>query len=99
MAELSIMIEKMDKAEVEQITAYCQKMLAVKEGTATEFSLQDLWKTRNDITKVARRRGNTDPNCYVSMSHKTADAAIKKPMSMGYVKCTDVITDDWYISE
>ena len=62
--------------------------------------LQQIWELEvRDITKVARRTGNTDHNCYVPLGYDSHEDAVKKPLALGYVGINDLIADDWYVGE
>lgn len=63
-------------------------------------TLIQIWANqRTDITKVARRTGNTDPNCYVPLGHKTLKKAIKKSLILDYIDFADLAANDWYVSD
>lgn len=63
------------------------------------MTLQEVWnQAERDITTIARRTGNSDELCYISMGHDTVEDAVKKPMGLGSVNYTDLIADDWYVS-
>lgn len=60
------------------------------------MTLEDLWKTRGEITQVAIRAGA--PGKYLSVAHPNYAAAITAADNQVFT-AEDLLTDDWELSD
>lgn len=58
-------------------------------------TLLEIWETPRNITHVAKRPSGV----YVSLAHKSADAALDHARAAQTVTSDDVIADDWEKAE